>query len=221
MKAIMTGVALTALISGSPALAAGKLQQIAQADQQPVQSETQNAAPCPEGQTCPPATTGSIPAQSGTDNAAAGTEQQPAATNQMAAKQPADKFFNEQDDNAVLASELMGKTVYDAADNSLGDINDIIWTEDGNIQGVVVGVGGFLGIGEKSVAVNYAALNISTDENGDKKLVLDATKDELTAAPEFLTTAQKLADLRAQQPLPADQGAGALAPTQPPAAPAQ
>ena len=86
---------------------------------------------------------------------------------------------------------------------------------------MVVGVGGFLGIGEKSVAVNYNALNITTDENGKKKLVLDATSDELAAAPEFVTTAQKLAEARAQQPPAADQSAGGLAPVQPPAQPAQ
>ena len=116
----------------------------------------------------------------------------------MAAK-PAGKFFDEQDDNAILASELIGKTVYDACGSSLGDINDVVWTKDRTIEGVIVGVGGFLGIGEKNVAVNYDALTVSTDENGDKKLVLDATADELAAAPEFKTTAEKVAELRAQQ----------------------
>ena len=221
MKAIMTGVALAALISGSPVLAAGKLQQVAQTDQQPAaQSETQNATACPQGQTCAPATTGSIPAQPGSNTAATAT----ADTTQLTAK-PGEKFFTEQDDNAVLASELIGKTVYHSADKSLGDINDIVWTKDGNIQGVIVGVGGFLGIGEKNVAVNFDALKITADENGDKKFVLDATKDELAAAPEFVTTAQKLAEIRAQQPPVPDQSGG-LAPMQPaaptqPAAPAQ
>ena len=115
--------------------------------------------------------------------------------------------------------------MYDLADKSLGDINDIVWTKDGNIQGVIVGVGGFLGIGEKNVAVNFDALKITADENGDKKFVLDATKDELAAAPEFVTTAQKLAEMRVQQPPVPDQSGG-LAPMQPaaptqPAAPAQ
>ena len=76
MKAIMTGVALAALIAGSPAIAAGKWQQVAQADQQPAQSETLNATNCPEGQTCAPDTTGSIPAQPGSDNAASTDQSQ-------------------------------------------------------------------------------------------------------------------------------------------------
>ncbi len=222
MKAIMTGVALAALIAGAPALAAEGWQQVAQADQQPAQSQDMQAAPaCPEGQQCPdatapdataPAATGSLPAQPGTDDSAAMQSDEPQPT---IAAQSGGKFIDEQDDSTVLASELTGQTVYDAAGTSLGDINDILWTQEGNIQGVVVGVGGFLGIGEKSVAVNFDALNITTDENGDKKLVLDATADELAAAPEFVTTEQKLAELRAQQPPVVDQGAGGLTPVQP------
>ncbi len=230
MKTIMTSVAFAALLAASPAFAGGQFQQIAQADQQPMQSQDMQAAPaCPEGQACPddgatgaqgqPATTGSVPAAPASTDSAQNENPQD-ATNQMASALGG-KFLNEQDDNAVLASELMGQTVYDSADDSLGDVNDIIWTDDGNIQGVVVGVGGFLGIGEKSVAVNYEALNIMTDENGNKKLVLDATADELAAAPEFVTTEQKLAELRAQQPPVVDQGMGAVAPIQQPQAPAQ
>ncbi len=236
MKAMMTGVALAALIAGTPALAAETWQQLAQADQQPAQSQEMQAAPaCPEGQTCPPdatagaadqpetaadaadqpATTGSVPAQpDATDTAKSDASQ--GATEEMVAK-PAGKFFDEQDDNAILASELIGKTVYDASDTSLGDINDVVWTKDGTIEGVIVGVGGFLGIGEKNVAVDYDALTVTADENGDKKLVLDATADELAAAPEFKTTAEKVAELRAQQ-APSDMGAGNTAP--PPLAPA-
>jgi sporulation protein YlmC with PRC-barrel domain len=232
MKTIMTSVAFAALLAASPAFAGGQFQQIAQADQQPMQSQDMQAAPaCPEGQTCPddsttgaqdqPETTGALPAQPAATDSAASEQPQDDATTQMAAEQPAGKFLQEQDDNAVLASELMGQTVYDAADNSLGDVNDIIWTEDGNIQGVVVGVGGFLGIGEKAVAVNYSALNVTTDENGNKKLVLDATADELAAAPEFVTTEQKLAEAQAAQQPAIDQGTGVVAPLQQPQAPAQ
>ncbi len=216
MKAIMTGVALAALLAGTPAFAAGKLQQIAQADQPGQMQEMQNAPACPEGTACGPDTTGSLPTKPSSGDSVAAPAEPPVVTADNSGK-----FFNEQDDSAVLASELTGKTVYDSADNSLGDVNDIIWTEDGTIQGVVVGVGGFLGIGEKNVAVNYDALNITTDEDGNRKLVLDATADELAAAPEFVTTQQKLAELRAQQPPAADQGTGAVAPIQQPQAPAQ
>ncbi len=235
MKTIMTGIALAALIAGSPALAGGKWQQLAQADQQPGQMQEMQASPtCPAGETCPsdatapdamapdatgPDTTGSLPAQPDESAATQGDKSQDLTA------QTADsggKFITEQSDDAILATELIGKTVYDAGDESLGDVNDIVWTDDGKIEGVIVGVGGFLGIGEKNVAVNYDAINVTTDENGNKKLVLDATSDELAAAPEFVTSAQKLAELQAQQPPTVDQGPGAVVPIpQPEPAPAQ
>ena len=246
MKAIMTGVALAALIAGAPALAAGERQQVAQAEPQTEQmQEEMQAAPttCAEGETttaegepCPP-DSAAAPAdeesdaaatapdeESGESDAAATSEPLPAESDEteaVQAEEPQDeateivaaeggKFIEEQSEDAVLASELIGLTVYNPADEALGDVNDIVWTADGGIEGVIVGVGGFLGIGEKSVAVAYSAVNISTDENGNKKLVLDATLDELTAAPEFLTTAEKLAMIRAeqQQALPPASGGG-------------
>jgi hypothetical protein len=213
---MMTGVALAAMIVGAPALA------VAQDQPQQPQNEMQ-ATPAPSNEVLPdaapadatqaPDTTGSIQPN---DEAAQTDTQQPAEVTAGAEG----KFLGEQDASSVLASELMGQTVYDSADESLGDINDIVWTEDGSIEGVVIGVGGFLGIGQKSVAVNYEALNVTTDENGARKLVLDASADELAAAPEFVTQAQKLAEAQA----PADTGGGmtpAPAPMAPEPAPAQ
>ena len=55
---------------------------------------------------------------------------------------------------------------------------------------MIVGVGGFLGIGEKDVAVSFAAIEPRTDENGDVSLYLNATQEQLEAAPEFKTLAE-------------------------------
>jgi hypothetical protein len=147
------------------------------------------------------------------DDAAAGEE-----STEMAATD-GEKFIGEQADDAFLASELIGQTVYNSADEALGDVNDVVWSEEGGIDAIVVGVGGFLGIGEKSVAVSYDMVNITTDENGNKKLILEATEEELSGAPEFLTTADKLAELQSQQTMPAD--GGGMAPAPAPVAPAQ
>src|SRR4051794_4921060 len=51
--------------------------------------------------------------------------------------------------NVMMASNLIGSTVYSNNNENVGDINDIIIGNDGRVQGVVVGVGGFLGLGEK------------------------------------------------------------------------
>ena len=56
---------------------------------------------------------------------------------------------------------------------------------DGTIQAVVIGVGGFVGVGEKNVAVDYSQLGFATAGDGKQRIILEATKDELEAAPEF------------------------------------
>ena len=66
-----------------------------------------------------------------------------------------------------LASNWIGKSLYNGTDENLGDINDILIGQDGRIRAVIVGVGGFLGIGEKDVAVSFDAIEPRTDEDGD------------------------------------------------------
>lgn len=89
--------------------------------------------------------------------------------------------------NQILASTLLGKTIYtsESADaEAIGDVNDVVMTKDGKAQAVVVGVGGFLGLGEKEVAVDFARLNwVAVD--GDRRLMMNTTGEELKSAPEF------------------------------------
>lgn len=89
-----------------------------------------------------------------------------------------------------MATKIIGATVYDGAGqdaNNLGKINDFILNKDGSIAAVIVGVGGFLGIGEKQVAVDYHALQWTAGPDGNNRFVLQTTKDELTSAPDFKT----------------------------------
>ncbi len=86
--------------------------------------------------------------------------------------------------NVVVATKLMGKTVYAENDVNVGDINDIVFTQDGKLLGVVVGVGGFLGMGEKNVAMPLSRFTFATGKNG--KIMVKATKAELNAAPAFV-----------------------------------
>ena len=65
-----------------------------------------------------------------------------------------------------------------------GEVNDLIVTDNGAVQAVILGVGGFLGIGEKDVAVAMRAIEMQPD--GDSvKLVVDASKDQLNSAPGY------------------------------------
>jgi len=56
------------------------------------------------------------------------------------------------------ASKLMGLDVYNEANEKLGDVNELILDKDGKINAVVIGVGGFLGMGEHDIAVSMDKL---------------------------------------------------------------
>ncbi|WP_071832342.1 PRC-barrel domain-containing protein [Pararhizobium antarcticum] len=87
----------------------------------------------------------------------------------------------------ILASSVIGKTVYTGADEegeAVGDVNDVVINATGGAEALVIGVGGFLGIGEKDVAVNFDRVSLS-DRDGQRIIVISATKEELQAAPQF------------------------------------
>ncbi|WP_193172645.1 PRC-barrel domain-containing protein [Nisaea nitritireducens] len=87
----------------------------------------------------------------------------------------------------ILASALIGKSVYGSTAKDaepIGDINDVVMTTDGDVLAAVIGVGGVLGIGEKDVAVDINRLQWIPVEDS-RRLVADATKDELKKAPAF------------------------------------
>jgi sporulation protein YlmC with PRC-barrel domain len=102
----------------------------------------------------------------------------PAAEQMAPAVQPAE---------GALATNLIGETVYngtgDDAEN-IGDVNDLVIDKDGKIESIVIGVGGFLGLGEKSVAMDYDKIKWA-EKDGDRWIVVAGTKDELKALPSF------------------------------------
>ena len=74
------------------------------------------------------------------------------------------------------------QSVYDPANSKIGEIMDVLLSPDGKVNALIVGVGGFLGIGEKDVAVPFSAVKHTT-KDGKVYLTLDTTKDALKAAP--------------------------------------
>ncbi|MEP9354078.1 PRC-barrel domain-containing protein [Xanthobacter sp. KR7-65] len=110
----------------------------------------------------------------------------PAPTAQMAPSSTTNAaFVSTQAANQFMASDLIGMTVYGSADENLGEINDLLVDPSGNVVAAVIGVGGFLGIGEKDVAVPFQAVEVSRNSDGKQKMVLRKSKDELKAAPTF------------------------------------
>jgi len=91
--------------------------------------------------------------------------------------------------SGLLASNLIGSTVYSQDNQSIGDINDIILSQEGQPSQVIVGVGGFLGIGEKDVVLDMSKLQVATTDDGKVKIVTQTTQDELRNMPAFMRPA--------------------------------
>ena len=84
--------------------------------------------------------------------------------------------------NAVQFDELVGKAIENPDGDNVGDIQSVYLKPDGQIDSVIIGVGGFLGIGERDVAVKWADLNIT--DNGDR-ITTPLTKEQLEALPQY------------------------------------
>jgi sporulation protein YlmC with PRC-barrel domain len=86
--------------------------------------------------------------------------------------------------NSATVADWYKQNVYDPSDNKIGEIMDVLLSPDGKATALIVGVGGFMGAGEKDVAVPFTAVKHTMK---DKKiyLTMDATKDALKAAPGF------------------------------------
>lgn len=146
--------------------------------------------------------------------APAATMTNPAATTEPAAAEQ--QMMTQAEGN--LASNIIGESVYNGTGENaerIGEVNDIVIGADGNIQALVIGVGGFLGIGEKSVAVDFQALEFVLAADNTERWVLPTTADALNSAPDFVWEEDTPDDNMADPNAPADGGAMA------PAAPAE
>ena len=84
-------------------------------------------------------------------------------------------------DDQIRASKLIGASVYDANDQKIGAVDELVLNPDGKVADIVIGVGGFLGAGEKRVAVPMADLKRGKNDH----FVLAATKDSLKQMTNF------------------------------------
>lgn len=115
-----------------------------------------------------------------------------------------DVFRTQMDPVAITASNFIGKRVYaaevavDATEysgvqegwNDIGEINDVVLTRDGKVDSVLVDIGGFLGMGERQVAVGMESIRFVSDtatpeDLNDFFLVVTADKVMLESAPVF------------------------------------
>ena len=124
----------------------------------------------------------------------------PSATTEVP-KAPVQGQIVVQEANTVLAKQdLIGQTVYAPDKSKIGSISDLILSKDAkNIDGFVIGVGGFLGIGEKSVALKLDKLKMATGADGAMELSMDMTKDELRNTPTFKSQKDQNAEKQAAE----------------------
>jgi sporulation protein YlmC with PRC-barrel domain len=88
----------------------------------------------------------------------------------------------------MLVTRLLGETVFSSIDDTaeeVGTISDMVVTSGLGISAVVISVGGFLGVGEKDVAVDFAQLEWAQRDDGSRRWVLKTTPEALAAAPAF------------------------------------
>src|SRR5438045_5067263 len=121
------------------------------------------------------------------------------------ADKPADstKFISSQSQDQWVFSKFKGSDVLGPDNAHIGSVNDMLFDKNGKVLGLIVGVGGFLGIGEKNVAIDMSAfqpvpastgssttsggsaITTRSDDPTMTKLKVTWTKDQLKNAPDF------------------------------------
>jgi sporulation protein YlmC with PRC-barrel domain len=86
--------------------------------------------------------------------------------------------------DAGTVTNYYKQDVYDPTDNKIGQVVDVLVDQEGRVSALIIGVGGFLGAGEKDVAVPFNAVK-GTKKNDKWYLVMHTTKDALNGAPGY------------------------------------
>ena len=88
--------------------------------------------------------------------------------------------------NEMFTSKIRGLNIYNQDNKSIGEIQDVAIGSNRDVQAYIVSVGGFLGLGERYVAINPASVDVHWDGNAKKWMAkMNATAEQLKAAPEF------------------------------------
>ena len=92
-------------------------------------------------------------------------------------------------DGSVNASQLVGLNVQDNEGDTIGEVGEVVIGSSGKLEGVLVDVGGFLGMGTHHVLLNWKDIKLS-GKGDDVKAVVNTTKENLKSLPEFTTKAE-------------------------------
>lgn len=232
LKHMLSGTAIAVLVAANPALAQTQTPPELETPQaQEQMPETEGAEMRPEGDEALDTEAAEIEDEFDPETEAAEIEEEFDLETEAAeldadvdetvttAERPTETFLTMQEDEDILASELMGVSVENTEGETLGSINDVVIHDDLGVKAVVIGVGGFLGLGQKHVAVNYDEIDRVRNDVGDITLVFAATTEELENAPEFQTLEDQIAeaeqeDMQMQQDMQMQPDAPAAPPPQ-------
>ncbi len=112
--------------------------------------------------------------------------------------------IREQDERETLTDDLIGTGVYTRDEQTdtrekIGNIESLLIDGEGRLSGIVVSVGGFLGFGAKSVAMDWEAVEMQEWGADGHVANVDITRQELEDAPAFKNLAEKKAEEQAEQ----------------------
>ena len=186
---LLSSFAAAAALAATTALAPAAFAQSQPSDTTAPAAQTAPAvSPDAANPAAAPDTSAQAPVAAGTATAQAGT------------------YLTRQSPDQISANTYIGQSVYNAGNQSVGKITDLIMQKDGGIVAAVVGVGGFLGIGSKDVAVPIGNIDVAQNsQDGTVKLTTSETTESLKAAPEFKTL-----EMQASERAPANSTTGSV-----------
>ena len=95
--------------------------------------------------------------------------------------------YKDMEPEALTAEALEGAEVYSINDEDIGEVSTLVLDESGQITQAVIDVGGFLGIGEKAVALTMDEVRIVRSDAGDDvRVYVDTTREALESRPEYV-----------------------------------
>lgn len=97
------------------------------------------------------------------------------------------QFLTKQDNDDLLVSHLIGESVVNANNESIGTISDLVTDADGKVAAVLIRSGSFLGIGGKDVALRFEDIKFSRGEDNTITGMTNISADTLAAAPDYET----------------------------------
>ncbi|MGD9868093.1 MAG: PRC-barrel domain-containing protein [Hyphomicrobiales bacterium] len=185
MKTLLTTTALGLSLAITPAIAAPQTPaDSAPATESPATQSPDAVQTTPSAPSATEAPSTSPSPEAATPDAAPGSS---AATDMDKSDKQQSSFMTSQSPDDKLASNLIGKSVYNSSNEEIGEIDDLVITNDGRIVAAIVETGSFLGMGGKHVAVSFDTLQFTQGEDNETRVSMNVAQERLNSAPEFKT----------------------------------